>query len=116
MALGALFIWIGAYFAHKGFTHHGPGWWTFGDDDTGEFSEKLPENRYKRQCYVAVAMFLLIGGATGYSAFKSWRERDKLEESWARFAANPDCIANVKKYPETYGDDFKEWLAQEERL
>jgi hypothetical protein len=118
MALAAVLLYLGGYGVLKGITHHGNGVWEFGGDEPGtggslgtdEYQDVISEGQYKRECYVTAALFLFFGGIVLWDGIKKWKERDELEKSWKQIISNPDSVLELHKHPETYRDDFKQWI------
>lgn len=86
LAAGLLFL--GSYFAVRGATNHGGGAALFGGEQPGtggrivtdEHWDVLPEGPYKRNCYAAAGMFLVIGSLVSWEVFKKWKRGDAVEE------------------------------------
>ena len=109
---------IGVHFLWAAMTHRGPGVWTFGGDEPGtdssagteEFQEVIPQDEYRRYCYVSAAMFFLFGGVALSATIAGWKKRNELEEAWRRKISHPEGLQDIHKKPELYRDDFKQWL------
>lgn len=64
LLLGAGFLWGGA-------THHGPGLWLVGGEDSDQRTISLSERTHKRNCYAAGGLFVAIAIGLSFEAFKS---------------------------------------------
>lgn len=120
MALGAVLLYMGGHSLWDGTAHVGSGVWVFGGDEPGtggaagtdEYQDVIPENEYKRQCYVYAAMFFLFGGFLLWGVIKWWKERNDLEKTWGRMILDPNCVQDIRRHPEAYRDDFKQWIKE----
>lgn len=118
MLAAAVSFFLGGHFAWRGITHRGTGYWTFGGEapyggiGTEEHTDKISEQQYKRQCYGSAAIFLVLAGGTLWEVVKKWNERNGLERSWEQTISHSEALQDIRKHPESYRDDFKQWLRE----
>jgi hypothetical protein len=91
-----------------------------GDDSDSEPDvEKVSESEYKQHEYTMNGMllgfgvlfwFLVADYAKGLNKLE--KEKSELEKSWVRIILNPDNVQDIRRHPETYRDDFKQWIKE----
>jgi hypothetical protein len=91
-----------------------------GDDSNSEPDvEKVSESEYKRHEYSTngtllgfgvLFWFLVADYAKGI--IKLEKEKNELEKSWARIILNPNNVQDIRRHPEAYRDDFKQWIRE----
>lgn len=117
-ALAAVLFWAGGNLVWSGITHVGPGVWRYGGDVPGtggnvateEFQAVIPENQYKRECYVGGSGLIFVGVLILADVIRTWKKRNELEKLWERAISNPANLREVHKHPEIYREDFKKWI------
>jgi hypothetical protein len=40
------------------------------------------------------------------------KEKNELEKSWVRIILNPNNVQEIRRHPEYYRDDFKQWIRE----
>ena len=102
-------------------THHkGPGFVDYGSEDYGNVDvEKVSESEYKRHEYTTHGMLLGIGVLFWFliadyakGITKQEKEKAELEKSWVRMILNPNNVQEIRRHPEHYRDDFKQWIKE----
>ena len=62
---------------------------------------------------IAGALFWFgFGGWVFWLGVKKWKERNELEKSWEQIISNPYSIQEIRRHPEYYRDDFKQWIEE----
>jgi hypothetical protein len=112
--------------------HKGPGFVDYGGGGYGEYGglvgddfdsapdvEKVSESEYKREKYSMHVMLLGFGvffwfGIAAYAKGinKLEKEKNELEKSWVRMILNPNNVQEIRRHPENYRDDFKQWIME----
>lgn len=114
-----------AHHKGSGFVDYGSGGYgeyggLAGDDSNSEPDvEKVSESEYKRHEYSTNGMllglgvffwFLVANYAKGIN--QQQKEKNELEKSWVRIILNPDNVQDIRRHPEHYRDDFKQWIKE----
>ena len=64
--------------------------------------------------------FLMLVGVGIWVAVAKWaneenkieKEKDELKKSWVRMILNPINVQEIRRHPENYRDDFKQWIRE----
>jgi len=112
--------------------HKGPGFVDYGSGSYGEYGglagdgsdsepdvEKVSESEYKRQEYGTNGMLLGFGvffwflvAVYAKEINKQEKEKNELEKSWVRIILNPNNVQEIRRHPQYYRDDFKQWIRE----
>jgi hypothetical protein len=109
--------------------HKGPGYVDYGSGVDGDYGgsdnsgepdvEKVSESEYKQQEYSMNGVLLGFGLLSWFWVAKWANEESEQakakiaqEKSWTRMILNPDNVQEIRRHPENYRDDFKEWIKE----
>jgi hypothetical protein len=114
-----------AHHKGRGFMDYGSGGYgeyggLAGDDSNSEPDvEKVSESEYKRHEYSMNGMLLGFGvmfwfWVASYANGINKLEKEKIERerSWIRMILNPINVQEIRRHPEHYRDDFKQWIKE----
>jgi hypothetical protein len=112
--------------------HKGPGFVDYGSEGYGKYGglagddfdyepdvEKVSESEYKRYEYSMNGVLLGFGvffwflvAAYAKEINGLEKEKNELEKSWVRMILNPNSVQEIRRHPEHYRDDFKQWIRE----
>lgn len=95
-----LFIGLSASHFADAISHQGFGIEVLRDSDSGFF-------------LILVGMgiwFFVADYAKGINKLE--KEKNELEKSWVRIILNPDNVQEIRRHPQYYREDFKQWIME----
>lgn len=112
--------------------HKGPGFVDYGGAGFGEYGglvdddsnsepdvEKVSESEYKRNEYSTNGTLLGLGvicwfwvASYAKNISKLEKEKRELERSWVRTIVDTNNVQDIRRHPENYRDDFKQWMRE----
>ena len=95
-----LFIGLSALHLAKAIRHQGFGIEVLVDSDSGFFLI----------LWGVAIWFWVADYAKGINKLE--KEKNELEKFWVRTILNPENVQEIRRHPEYYGDDFKQWIRE----